>query len=140
MKSKILAYLLFATAFALSAGPANARWPMPIIDHPDIPVLISAGHTPTAASVKRAILAGAAAKNWTVVEQANGKLQASLKVRNKHTIIVTIGYNAQSYSITYQDSIDMNYGQRDGKPVIHPFYNNWVSELKESIGAEMIKA
>ena len=33
----------------------------------------------------------------------------------------------------------MNYGQRNGEPVIHPFYNTWVGELKESIRGEMLK-
>ena len=90
-------------------------------------------------TLKEAILAGAAAKNWTVAQQADGNLQATLKVRGKHTVIVLITYTPVKYSLAYQDSIDMNYGQRNGEPVIHPFYNTWVGELKESIRAEMLK-
>ncbi len=137
MKSKFFAALFFALAFA--AGPASARWPMPIVNHPDVPVVTTSGNAPSAARVKEAILAGAAAKNWTVAQQADGNLQATLKVRGKHTVIVLITYTPVKYSLSYQDSIDMNYGQRNGEPVIHPFYNNWVADLKESIRGEMLK-
>lgn len=137
MKSKFFAGLILALAFA--AGPASARWPMPIVNYPDVPVVTSSGAVPSAARVKQAIQAGATAKNWTVAQQADGKLQATLKVRGKHTVIVQIAYTAEKYSLTYQDSIDMNYGQRNGEPVIHPFYNNWVADLKESIRSEMLK-
>jgi 3-oxoacyl-[acyl-carrier-protein] synthase II len=41
---------------------------------------------------QEAILAGAAAKNWTVAQQADGNLQATLKVRGKHTVMVLITY------------------------------------------------
>lgn len=137
MKSKFFAGLILALAFA--AGPASARWPMPIVNYPDVPVVTSSGTAPSAARVKQAILAGAAAKNWTIAQQADGKLQATLKVRGKHTVIVQIAYTPEKYSLTYQDSIDMNYGQRNGEPVIHPFYNTWVTDLKESIRAELVK-
>lgn len=137
MKSKFFAGLVLAMVFA--AGPASARWPLPIVNHPDVPVVTTSGTAPSAARVKEAILAGAAAKNWTVAQQADGNLQATLKVRGKHTVIVQITYTPVKYSLMYQDSIDMNYGQRNGEPVIHPFYNTWVGELKESIRSEMLK-
>lgn len=138
MKSKFFAGLILALAFA--AGPASARWPMPIINHPDIAVVTSSGTAPSEERVKQAILAGAAAKKWTIAQQVDGKLQATLKTGGgKHTIIVLIAYAPTKYSLTYQDSINMNYGQRDGEPVIHPSYNTWVSELKESIRGELVK-
>ncbi|WP_431098143.1 hypothetical protein [Polaromonas aquatica] len=137
MKSKFFAGLILAMAFV--AGPASARWPMPIVNYPDIPVVTSSGAVPSAARVKQAIQAGATAKNWTVAQQADGKLQATLKVRGKHTVIVQIAYTPEKYSLIYQDSIDMDYGQRNGEPVIHPFYNKWVADLKESIRGELVK-
>ncbi|MGH8759995.1 MAG: hypothetical protein ACREVW_10860 [Burkholderiales bacterium] len=138
MKSKIFAYLLLALAFA--AGPASARSPLPIVNHPDVAVVTSSGNAPSGEKVKQAILAGAAAKGWTIAQQADGKLQASLVVRNKHTVMVLIAYTPEKYSLTYQDSINMNYGQQNGQPVIHPFYNNWVQGLKEAIRVELLKA
>ena len=138
MKSKFFAGLVLAMAFA--AGPASARWPLPILNHPDVPVVTTSGAAPSAARVKEAILAGAAAKNWTIAQQADGNLQATLKTGGgKHTVMVLITYTPVKYTLMYQDSINMNYGQRNGEPVIHPFYNTWVGELKESIRAEMLK-
>jgi hypothetical protein len=138
MKSKIFACLFVAMVFA--AGPASARYPLPIVNHPDIAVVSSNGSAPSAEKVKQAIMAGAAAKGWKIAQQADGKLQASLLVRNKHTVMVLIDYTPQKYSLMYQDSINMNYATRNGEPVIHPFYNTWVADLKEAIRLEMLKA
>jgi hypothetical protein len=138
MKSKIFAYLLLALAFA--AGPASARYPLPIVNHPDVAVVTSSGTAPSGERVKQAILAGAAAKGWTIAQQADGKIQATLVVRNKHTVVVLISYTPQKYSLTYKDSINMNYGERNGEPVIHPFYNTWVQDLKDAIRTDLLKA
>jgi hypothetical protein len=33
----------------------------------------------------------------------------------------------------------MKYGVQDGVPVIHPFYNSWVTELMESIRVTLLR-
>jgi hypothetical protein len=33
----------------------------------------------------------------------------------------------------------MKYGIENGKPVIHPFYNDWVDQLVRAIDAEVKK-
>jgi hypothetical protein len=140
MISKIFAGLLLALTLGLGAGPAAARTSVAIVNHPDVPVVTGSGKTLPPEAVRQAIVLAGANKGWTIVPQGDGKLQASIKVRNKHTVIVLIAYNPQKYSLTYQDSIDMNYGQRNNEPVIHPFYNTWVGDLKEAIRLELIKA
>jgi DNA-binding LacI/PurR family transcriptional regulator len=52
---------------------------------------------PTAAEVRQAILAAAEAKGWVIAPQPDGKLLATLKVRNKHAIVVEISYAADQY-------------------------------------------
>ena len=60
-------------------------------------------------------------------------------MRNKHTIVVNISVAADTYSVKYQSSINMNYAVVDGRPVIHPNYNKWVQTLVDGIGAELKK-
>ena len=138
MKMKLFAAFLIAST--LVAAPAIAREVVPVINHDNIAVATSSGKAPAAEQVKQALLTAAGARGWEVAPQADGKLQATLIVRNKHTIVVEIAYSDQKYSLTYKGSSNMKYGQRDGQPVIHPFYNKWVQDLKEAIRLELLKA
>jgi len=68
--------------------------------------------------------------------------------------MVEIVYSADKYSVTYRDSINMNYhseakydsrlpnsgANRATGPVIHPAYNTWVQELKDAIRIELSSA
>lgn len=71
---------------------------------------------------------------WQVQKATPGSIEASLLVRNKHTIVVTIPYTASGYSIQYKDSMNMEYAtKKDGTVVIHPNYNNWTMRLDQAI-------
>jgi hypothetical protein len=148
MKLIKFTFFLIAIIFSLSAG---AREAVPIINYSNLPIATSSGKPLQPDDVKKAIVVAAAAKDWTVAYQTDGKLLATLVVRNKHTIVVEIAYDSEKYSINYKDSINMKYGisagQREGfkmgdsggQAVIHPFYNKWVQELKDGIRNELIK-
>jgi hypothetical protein len=154
MKSQLLRGLLFACA--LAAGPAQAqRTPVPIVNHPNVAVVTSSGKPIQAEQVKQAIQEAARVKGWTLAYEPGDKILATLVVRNKHTVMVEIAYAADKYSLTYRDSVNMNYqanyspdprspaarnGPRVRGPVIHPFYNDWVRELKDAIRVELLKA
>ncbi len=59
-----------------------------------------------------------------------GQAQATLNVRS-HTVVVDVFYTANTFSIAYRDSINMEY---DGaKGTIHPNYNKWIKTLAEEI-------
>ena len=137
MKFIKVATLIFATIFSLSAV---ARSSVPIVNYDNIPVTTASGHVLTEAQVKQAILNAATAKNWTIAYQADGKLEATLIVRAKHTIVVEVGYAIDKYSLNYKNSINMNFFVRDGTPLIHPFYNNWVKEFRDAIRVELLKS
>lgn len=109
------------------------------VDHEKIAVTANSGKPVTAEKVKQAIVAAASAKHWGIVHQANGKMQATLLVRNRHTIVVEITYNAKEYSIRYKDSINMRHELQDNQHMIHPNYNKWVQGLIDSIRLEIIK-
>jgi hypothetical protein len=72
-----------------------------------------------------------------VNDKAPGKMDATLTVRGKHTVIVLITYSTTAFSINYVDSTDMKYGMKNGEPSIHPYYNDWVKELEDAIKIEV---
>lgn len=137
MTSQLLATILVAAT--LAATPAIARAPVPIDNYENIAVATSSGKPLQIEQVKQAIQAAAAVKGWTIAYQADGSLLATLNVRNKHTITVELPYSVEKYSLRYKGSTAMKYGQRDGIPVIHPYYNKWVQEFKETIRIELLK-
>jgi len=131
------AVLIFATILSLNAV---ARETVPIINYDNLAVATSSGKALHAAQVRQAIQAAAGAKGWSIAQQAGDKLLATLDVRGKHMIMVEIDYAADKYSLHYKDSSNMKYGERNGQPVIHPYYNKWVRELKDAIRLELLKA
>jgi hypothetical protein len=140
MKSFVKALLLTAAMLA-ATGALAQRAPVPIIDHPNVPVVTSSGKPVPLVSLHQAIISGGAAgaRKWDVVPNADGKsLRATYKVR-AHTVMVDIVPSSSAFTVKYADSVNMKYEMYDGKPVIHPFYNRWVDELIDSIRAEIRK-
>ena len=132
--------LALVAAMFLAASAHAQRQPVPIVNHENVAVTTSSATEPTAEAVTRAIISGAQTKKWTVTHVAGSpKIQAKLFVRNKHTVVVEIENTANTYSIRYVSSIDMKYGTQDGVPVIHPYYNRWVSELMDGIRSELTR-
>jgi hypothetical protein len=148
------AVLIFAALVSLNV---IARTPVPIINYDNISVATSSGKTLQLEQVKQSIQAAAGAKAWSIAFQADGKLLATLNVRNKHVIVVEIAYSADKYSLRYKDSTNMKFGEASepqaaglsglspsrpigpGTKVIHPYYNKWVAELKDAIRVELLK-
>ena len=127
-------------AVLLAANAHAQRQPVPIVNHENVAVTTSSATAPTPEAVTKAIISAAQAKKWTITHVAGSpKIQAKLFVRNKHTVVVEIESSANAYSLRYVSSIDMKYGIQDGVPVIHPFYNRWVSELMDGIRSELTK-
>ena len=81
-----------------------------------------------------AIVKACADTGWRVSEPSPNTIEATIVVRNKHTVVVSIPYTATHYSINYKASTNMEYkAKSDGSAVIHPNYNNWVSRLDKAI-------
>jgi hypothetical protein len=130
---------LVIVVIALFSLNVVARETVPIINYDTIAVATNSSKAPSAEQVKQAIITAAGSKGWSIAYQADGKLLATLVVRSKHTIVVEIGSTADSYSLRYKDSTNMNFGERDGVPSIHPYYNKWVLYFKETIRVELLK-
>ena len=88
-----------------------------------------------------AIVKACADKGWNVSEPAPKTVEASIMVRNKHTVVVTIPYTATHYSINYKASTNMEYkAKSDGNASIHPNYNKWVGILDKAIRQNVVSS
>jgi hypothetical protein len=138
MHNKILAFVLCLLTFA--ALPAMARQTVPIVNIDNTPVVSAEAKKLNAAQVLQAIKTAVVSQGWTVSNVADGVVTASILVRQKHTVIVDIIYDADKYSIHYKDSVNMKYLKNSGgDEVIHPFYNKWVATLNDAIRLELSK-
>ena len=81
-----------------------------------------------------AIVKACADTGWRASDAAPNTVEATIMVRNKHTVVVSIPYTATHYSINYKASTNMEYkAKSNGNGSIHPNYNNWVSRLDKAI-------
>lgn len=83
--------------------------------------------------VEKAIRIAAAERRWTVAAQEPGVLVADLAHRS-HLARVRIKYDASQVSLTYLDSLNLDYEEDGGARTIHRSYNNWVGALADAIG------
>jgi len=152
MKTTFIAGLL---ASMLLAAPAWAqRTPEPVVDYRDQMVATGSGQAVQAEQFKQAVVnAATRLRLWTLAYEPGGAIIAS-RAWNDHVIAVSITFTGSAYSIVYSSSTNMKYSasesaasaypQRNANPrpkgpVIHPFYNRYVGELKDAIGAELRK-
>ena len=91
----------------------------------------------TLEQMRDAIARGCLINQWLVSEVDSNTIEAATTVRGKHHVVVTIPYTSNHYEIKYKSSSNMNYKMKDGNPVIHPAYNEWVRTLDTSIKYEI---
>ena len=137
--NSIVRITIACTALAVSNG-VLARGTVPLVDHENMDVVTGSGKPAQVEAVRKAILTAGAnsPRRWLMTQVDGGKsIHATTTVRS-HTVTIDIVASATKFSIRYVDSVDMKYGtDRAGKPVIHPFYNQWVTELLRSINKEL---
>lgn len=141
MKKKMAHIIAIATLFFVPFV-AFARHPVVIIDLPDNTVSTSSGRALTADQVQDAIVVAAQSRSWQISRSTKGNiLQATLYVGGKHTVVVDVPYSENQYSVFYANSVNMKFSNDPSTKVrlIHPYYNRWVSELREAIRAELLK-
>ncbi|HRE15800.1 MAG TPA: hypothetical protein PLW86_01870 [Rhodocyclaceae bacterium] len=136
---KFLKTLCLATALILTISASHAREAVPIVNYDAIAINTATGKTLTQADVKAAIIRAGSSQGWVMSDIAQDQLTGTLQVRGKHTVVVTIRFSADKFSVAYKDSIDMKYAVFEGVPLIHPFYNKWVQTLINNIRIETQK-
>ena len=88
-----------------------------------------------------AIVKACADTGWRATDVAPNTVEATIMVRNKHTVVVSIPYTATHYNINYKSSINMEYKTKsDGSSSIHPNYNKWVGILDKSIRQNVVSS
>jgi len=89
--------------------------------------------------VLQGITAALIGRAWSVTENdGQGNLVAQVIVRAKHTLIVDIAYDDQSFDINYKDSVNLEYRiRRNGTAVIHRNANSWMNNIRVDIAAQL---
>lgn len=67
-------------------------------------------------------------------------MQATLVVRNKHTVKVDVTYDAQSIRFKYLGSANMNYELEDDVAESHPNYMKWMDNVRRDIEMSLLSA
>jgi hypothetical protein len=104
------------------------------IENEAIPAKLD-GSVRTVAEVRDGIARAARQRGWTVAPGEGNELIASILVRNRHYAEVSISYTADTFSIKYRDSRELNYNE--ARNTIHRNYNNWVITLSNDIKAHL---
>lgn len=104
----------------------------PIYNVTNQTIIPSGGKPKSPEEVKTAIVEAGRARGWAMKDIAPGHLEAELRLRS-HVAVVEIKYSPTSYSITYRNSMNLNY---DGTN-IHPNYNSWIVNLQRDIESRL---
>jgi hypothetical protein len=127
---------LFCLALVAFAFPAAAARTAALLNYEDVPIETGSGKPLGLEQIRKAIITGAGTRNWVSSVKPGNIVQLTYN-RGKHTAVVAVKYSAKSYSINYVDSTELNYGMEGGKPVIHPNYNSWINNLRQSIDVQL---
>lgn len=123
------------------AGFAHARSSVPIVNVENAAIVTASGQVPSLEAVATAIRTAGASQGypWTASGDSAGKLVLTTIVRHKHTVVINVTFDTKTYSIHYDNSVNMNFKKKKYSEVIHPNYNVWVSQLRQAMEAEFLK-
>ncbi|RTZ58495.1 MAG: hypothetical protein DSZ32_06850 [Gammaproteobacteria bacterium] len=68
-------------------------------------------------------------RGWTAKWVGNGRLVGRIKVRNKHTLVVSVKYNTRQFDIDFKNSDNLKYRVKDGVQYIHSNANKWMMNV-----------
>lgn len=133
---KILHIILFCLLSFSVLGANAQRTLVPIVSFENIPVAIASSVPVSSADIKNAFLAASEEGGWQMMPTGDGAMQGTYVKQNKHTIVVTIRYDAEKYSVLFKSSVNMN--QRAGDYLdqySRPYQNSGASSGNESQAA-----
>ena len=116
---------------ALILVAAGCRGAVPVYNITDATVAASKPN-PSLDDVGKAVQRAGATLGWQMKQTKPGHMLGTLNLR-KHVAVVDVNYSAQSYSVNYKDSTELDY---DGQN-IHPNYNGWIQNLDKAIKAQL---
>ena len=85
--------------------------------------------------MQAAIRKGASVRHWKVVSEHPGRTELRyIKGHNKHVITVNVDYTRSGFSVTYKDSVNLQYFiNYEGVARIHPRPVGWMKNLSGDI-------
>jgi hypothetical protein len=86
--------------------------------------------------ISQAIKDACVYKRWQPKQLEPGVIQAEITVRGRHTAVILISYDTDSYSIDYERSTGLDHRGNE----IHRNYNKWVILLDEQISDRLEQA
>ncbi|MEI6055268.1 MAG: hypothetical protein WCR55_04335 [Lentisphaerota bacterium] len=126
---KIKRYTLLSLFFLLIAVGAGCRSPVPVANVNNEPFL-SATKNADLDLVTEAILEAGKERKFRMEVIAPGHIEAVYVKRNIRAVM-DIKYTTENFSITYQDSSNLNYDSATN--TINGNYNKWVNNLRADI-------
>ena len=106
----------------------------PIVNVTDQPIVTAAGKQLTADQVRNGIVSAGNASGWVMTPVSPGLISGRF-VKQDHVAVVDIRYSEKMYSITYKDSINLNYRGTQ----IHKAYDEWIEGLDREIRNELLR-
>lgn len=104
----------------------------PLVNPDPIAIPAKVSSTEVGKIIKKALVG----RKWIVSEDKPGAIKATLLVR-EHKARIAIDWNAKDIRISYIDSENLNYEEKNGKKLIHQNYNSWINNLVVDISGEL---
>lgn len=130
-------WMLLAAVLSFSAVPGTAG-AAELVEWKDVVAVTGSGKPATADEIRRAFMVGGARRGWTFSESGPGRYTGRLMVRT-HTLVMDLAVEDGKYSLTYVDSINLDFKDDGGKRTIHRSYVNWNTNLMNDARAELLR-
>ncbi len=118
--------------------PSIALAAVDVVEWKDVAAITSSGKPASAEDIKKAFMVGGARRGWVFSDSGPGKMTGKLVVRT-HTLVMDLKYEAGKYTLSYLDSVNLDYKDDAGKKTIHKAYVNWNTNLMNDARAELLR-
>lgn len=130
---------LLASALVVACvWPAATFAAADLIEWQNMPAVTGTGKPATAEEIKRAFIVGGARRGWACVDEGPDKMVCTVIVRT-HTLVMNLAYETGKYSLTYKDSVNLDYKDDGGKKTIHRAYLSWNINLMNDARVELVR-
>jgi hypothetical protein len=127
IRTRLTCLLLLPLAFLLMGART-----VPLVDPP--PIAVPAGLT--AKEVSKAVRTGLTQRDWVVVNEAPGKMEATLSVR-KHVLRIALTYDKSNVRIAYVSSVNLLEEEKNGQKRVHKKVPQWLSNTSNDISSAL---
>jgi hypothetical protein len=138
MSPTIRNWVLALAVLFSAVAPGTALAAVEIVEWKDVAAVTSSGKPASAEDIKKAFMVGGAHRGWVFSDSGPGKMTGKLVVRT-HTLVMDLKYEAGKYTLSYLDSVNLDYKDDAGKKTIHKAYVNWNTNLMNDARAELLR-